>query len=158
MPMMSFACVCILTSSLTSGAAKFSVMWAFHNTMILYGESYQTWNASAVWENLRRVVDGMLVLLYCDISSGSFTNMDDAPLPGGSHVVDFIAERTTTPSGANGDAREARMTRRSHPHQRRLPPTLWRCLLTKRISESDLPETQTRWSPRFSPIACLVPE
>ena len=49
----------------------------------------------------------MLVLLYCDISSGSFTNMDDAPLPGGSHVVDFIAERAQIPSGANGDAREA---------------------------------------------------
>ena len=49
----------------------------------------------------------LLVLLYCGISSGSFTNTSDAPLPGGSHLVDFIAERTPTPSGADGDAREA---------------------------------------------------
>ena len=46
-------------------------------------------------------------LVYCGISSGSFTNMAGAPLPGGSHLVDFIAERAPTPSGANGDAREA---------------------------------------------------
>ena len=52
--------------------------------------------------------------------------------------------------------RRKRMTRRSHPHQRRLPPSLWRCPLTKRISEKELPETQSRWSPGFSPIACLV--
>ena len=51
--------------------------------------------------------------------------------------------------------RRNRMARRSRPLQRRLPPSLWRCPSTKRISE-ELPETQTRWSPGFSPIACLV--
>ena len=33
--------------------------------------------------------------------------MADAPLSGGSHLVDFTAERAPTPSGADGDAREA---------------------------------------------------
>ena len=49
----------------------------------------------------------LLVLLYCGITSGSFTKMADAPLPGGSHLVDLIAEPAPTPSGADGDEREA---------------------------------------------------
>ena len=47
------------------------------------------------------------VLLYCGITSGSFTKVADAPLPGGSHLVDLVAEPAPTPSGADGDEREA---------------------------------------------------
>ena len=34
----------------------------------------------------------LLVQLSCGISSGTFTNVTDAPLPGGTHLIDFIAE------------------------------------------------------------------
>ena len=134
MPMTSFTCSCILESSLTSGSAKFPVIWALHTTMILYGECHQTWNASAVWENLLTNLHKcehtmkydsatLLVLLYCGISSGSFTNMADGPLAGGSHLVDFIAERAPTPSGANGDAREAETHDAPKPPSSAVPPS-----------------------------------
>ena len=81
-----------------------------------------------------------------------FTNLDDAPVPGGSHLVDFIAERTPTPCGANGDAREAETHDAPKPPSSAsgAPLSLWRCPLTRRITEKELPETQTRWSPGFS--------
>ena len=65
----------------------------------------------------------LLVLLNCGISSGSFTNMDEAPLSGGSHLVDFIAEPAPEPSGADGDAREAETHGAPKPPSSSAPPS-----------------------------------
>ena len=108
-----------------------------------------------IYESTRpqvRAHDEVLVLLFCGVSLGSFTSMADAPLPGGSHLVGFIAERAPTPSGANGDAREA------ETHDAPKPPSS-ACgvlLLPNGSPRNSCPRHKTRRSPGFSPIACLV--
>ena len=80
----------------------------------LYGRIYEGWSMVSTRPQVRardevrfRHFAGAVVLR---LSSELFTNMADLPLPGGSHLVDFIAGREPTPSRADGDAREAEAT------------------------------------------------